>query len=101
MAKNLNRKVTIYINGREVENTLQSIRNEVVKLEREQRKLPIGSEEYLKKGKAIAELKTILRNQKINVEELGNAWKDATFRMGCDSLKICIFARSLDTRCGE
>ena len=81
MAKNLNRKVTIYINGREVENTLQSIRNEVVKLEREQRKLPIGSEEYLKKGKEIAELKTILRQQKVNVEDLGSAWKDATFKM--------------------
>lgn len=81
MAKNLNRKVTIYINGREVENTLQSIRNEVVKLEREQRKLPIGSEEYLKKGKDIAELKTILKQQEINVQDLGSAWKDATFKM--------------------
>ncbi len=81
MAKNINRKVTIYINGREVENTIQSIRNEVVKLEREQRKLPIGSEEYLKKGKEIAELKTILKQQEINVQDLGNAWKDATFKM--------------------
>lgn len=81
MAKNINRKVTIYINGREVENTLQSIRNEVVKLEREQRKLPIGSEEYLKKGKEIAELKTMLKQQEINVQDLGNAWKDATFKM--------------------
>ena len=81
MAKNINRKVTIYINGREIENTLQSIRNEVVKLEREQRKLPIGSVEYLKKGNEIKELKGILQAQKRNVEELGNEWKDATFKL--------------------
>ena len=81
MTKNINRKVTIYINGREVENTLQSIRNEVVKLEREQRKLPIGSEEYLKKGREIKELKDVLKSQKVEVADLGNSWKDATFKL--------------------
>ena len=29
MAKNINRKVTIYINGKEVENTIDSVRKEV------------------------------------------------------------------------
>ncbi len=81
MAKNINRKVTIYVNGKEVENTLQSIRNEVIKLEREQRKLPIGCEEYIQKGKDIAHLKGILKAQKIETEELGNAWKDTAFKL--------------------
>lgn len=81
MAKNINRTVTIYINGREVENTLQSIRNEVTKLEREQRKLPIGSEEYIKKGEEIAELKKILLEQKTNVADLGNTWEHTTQKM--------------------
>ena len=38
MAKNINRKVTIYINGKEVENTIDSIRKEVKKLKAEQTK---------------------------------------------------------------
>ena len=29
MAKNINRKVTIYINGKEVENSIDSVRKEV------------------------------------------------------------------------
>ncbi len=29
MAKNINRKVTIYLNGKEVENTIESVRKEV------------------------------------------------------------------------
>ena len=36
MAKALSRKVTIYINGREVENTLSSLRAEMKKLELQQ-----------------------------------------------------------------
>ncbi len=47
MAKALSRKVTIYINGREVENTISSLRAEMKKLESQQAKLPIGSEEYI------------------------------------------------------
>lgn len=38
MAKNINRKVTIYINGKEVENTIDSVRKEVRKLRAEQAK---------------------------------------------------------------
>lgn len=50
-------------------------------MEREQRKLPIGSEEYIKKGEEIAELKKILLEQKTNVADLGNTWEHTTQKM--------------------
>lgn len=81
MAKNINRKVTIYINGREVQNTLSSIRNEIIKLEREQARLPIDSEEYIKKMQEIRSLKGILQQQKTSVATLGNTWNDATLKL--------------------
>lgn len=50
-------------------------------MEREQRKLPIGSEEYIKKGEEIAELKKILLEQKTNVADLGNTWEHTSQKM--------------------
>ena len=75
MAKNINRKVTIYINGKEIENTIKSIRAEIVKLEREQKMLPIGSEEYKKKMMDIANLKRILQEQSVTIKNMGESWK--------------------------
>lgn len=75
MAKNINRKVTIYINGKEIENTIKSIRAEIVKLEREQKTLPIGSEEYKKKMMEIANLKRILQDQSVTIKNMGESWK--------------------------
>lgn len=81
MAKVLNRKVQIYINDGEVKNTIKSIRDEVIRLEREQRRLPIGSEEYIKATKKIAELKGILRAQQVAVNDLGKTWESTLFKM--------------------
>lgn len=58
MAKTLSRKVTIYVNGKEVENTLKSLGEEMRKLERQQKTLPIGSEEYVKASLKIKEIKS-------------------------------------------
>ena len=62
MAKNINRKVTIYINGKEVENNIESIRKEVRKLRAEQAKCTIGSEEYIEKTKAIKQLDKVIQS---------------------------------------
>lgn len=75
MGKSINRKVTIYINGKEIENTIKSIRAEIIKLEREQKTLPIGSEEYKKKMVEIANLKKILAEQSVTVKNIGESWK--------------------------
>lgn len=81
MAKALSRKVTIYINGREVENTLSSLRAEMKKLESQQAKLPIGSEEYIQASLKIREIKSVIREQEVAVRGLGNEWKSTTTKV--------------------
>ncbi len=81
MAKALSRKVTIYINGREVENTLSSLRAEMKKLESQQAKLPIGSEEYIQASLKIREIKSVIREQEMAVKGLGNEWKSTTTKV--------------------
>lgn len=77
MAKALSRKVTIYINGKEVENTLKSLRAEVKRLEREQAQLPIGSEEYIKTSMKLAEVKGIIKNQELAIKDLSATTEEA------------------------
>ena len=47
MAKMLNRKVTVYVSAKEVENTLKSLRAELRRLENQQKNCTMGSDEYL------------------------------------------------------
>lgn len=81
MAKALSRKVTIYINGREVENTLSSLRAEMKKLETQQAKLPIGSEEYIQASLKIREIKSVIREQEVAVKGLGDSWKETRTKL--------------------
>ena len=81
MAKALSRKVTIYINGREVENTLSSLRAEMKKLESQQAKLPIGSEEYIQASLKIREIKSVIREQEVAVRGLGDSWKETRTKL--------------------
>ncbi len=78
MAKNLSRKVTIYIDGKPAEASLSDLHNHIKKLEREQAKLPIGTQEYIDKTKEIARIRQILHDQSIAAKDLGNNWKSAT-----------------------
>lgn len=75
MAKALSRKVTIYINGKEVENTIKSLTAEMRKLERQQKTLPIGSEEYIQTSLKIKEIKSVLTEQEKAVRGLGTDWE--------------------------
>src|SRR5690554_6260290 len=84
MAKSINKRVTIYINGIEVENTISSIRAEMRKLINEQNKMTVGSEEYVRASKQIQGLKGILdqhreANKAVNKElEAGKNILDST-----------------------
>ena len=55
MAKDINRKVTIYVNGKAVENTIKSLRAELRRLENAQKDCIIGSDEYERIKKSIPE----------------------------------------------
>lgn len=78
MAKALNRKVTIYIDGREVKSTISSLEGEMRKLQAEQKKMVIGSEEYIRTSMKIKEINAVLAEQKNAVKGLGNEWNKAT-----------------------
>ncbi len=57
MAKSSTRRVTIYINGKEVEASVKQIRSEMNKLVNEQNRMVIGSDEYISHAKKIKELR--------------------------------------------
>lgn len=57
MAKVLSRKVSIYINGKEVVSTISSLQSAMTKLQHEQKRMTIGSEEYVKASLKIKEIK--------------------------------------------
>lgn len=60
MAKNINRKVTIYINGKEVENSIENVRKKIRDLRKEQAKAVIGSEDYIRTTKEIRQLDKVI-----------------------------------------
>ena len=58
MAKVLSRKVTIYVDGKEVVSALKSLQAELNKFRNKQRTATIGSEEYVKASLKIKEIKS-------------------------------------------
>lgn len=81
MAKDLSRNVTIYVNGKEVSNTLSSIRKEIKQLENEQKKLVIGSAEYNKVSEELNRLNSIVRSNTKNMRNLGLSWDSASVKL--------------------
>ena len=77
MAKVLSRKVTIYVDGKEVESTLKSLQAELNKLRNKQRTATIGSEEYVKTSLKIKEIESVLKEQSRAIQEAGQDWKEA------------------------
>lgn len=57
MSKNVNRKIYISINGKEVENSYQGIKKEVQRLSRELDKLPGDTEEFTNKKRELDQVK--------------------------------------------
>jgi len=51
MAKSSTRRVTIFINGKEVEASVKQIRAEMNRLTNEQNRMTIGSDEYIAHAK--------------------------------------------------
>lgn len=62
--KNLNASLKVWIDGKEIPNTVNAIAKEMKKLQREQKDMTLGSEEYVKQSRKIAELNTILSEHK-------------------------------------
>lgn len=59
MAKEVNKKVNIWLNQQGIDNNLKSIRAAITQTANELNKLPIGSEEWLRKSEKLSKLKSI------------------------------------------
>ena len=69
------RGVSIFIDGKEVENSVKSIKSEMKALQNEQAKLIVGSEKYIASGKKIAYLNSLLDEHKKKTLELQREYK--------------------------
>ena len=59
MAKEVNKRINVWLNQQGIENNLKSIKAAISKTANELNKLPIGSEEWLRKSKKLSELKNM------------------------------------------
>lgn len=64
MAKTYSRTVTVYIDGSKIDNSIPAIQKKIRELTRDVKKMTIGTEEYNKTVKSIAELNSILAEHK-------------------------------------
>ena len=76
MAKSSTRRVTIYINGKEVEASVKQIRAEMNRLVNEQNRMVIGSDEYIAHAKKIRELREYLKEHARNIGSAASAWSE-------------------------
>lgn len=69
MAKEVRKTIGIFVNGKEVENNLKSIKAAITKVTHELSKMTVGSDEYVKKSKDLLTLKQIYKeyNQELSV----------------------------------
>lgn len=95
MANAVNKRVNIYINGVEVENSVKGIRAEMVKLVNEQNKMTIGSDEYIAHSKKIQDLNVILQkhrdaNRAVNkeLENTKNIWGSTLVKWAAGTVLI-------------
>ena len=76
MAKSSTRRVTIYINGKEVEASVKQIRAEMNRLVNEQNRMVIGSDEYIAHAKKIKELRGYLKQHAQDIGSAASAWSE-------------------------
>ena len=74
MAKTENRRVNLWINGKQVRNDIISIKKEMFKLVNQQSRMVRGSKEYVQKGKEIRKLKGILARHNQDLRSTSASW---------------------------
>ncbi len=76
MEKSSTRRVTIYINGKEVEASVKQIRAEMNRLVNEQNRMVIGSDEYIAHAKKIRELREVLNEHARQIGTVKSGWQE-------------------------
>jgi TP901 family phage tail tape measure protein len=73
-SKSENRRINLYINGKEVQNDMKSIRNEFFKLQNEQAKMTRGSREYVAASAELKKLQGIINDHNRAIGRGAGAW---------------------------
>lgn len=82
MAKTYSRTVTVYIDGSKIDNSIPAIQKKVRELTRDVKKMTIGTEEYNKTVKSIAELNSILAEHKKAVRGVAEELETLVDKLG-------------------
>lgn len=77
MSKQINRKINIYINGKEVKNNLNSVGKELGKLKGQIRNLTPGTEEFIKKSAELKKAKKAYKDINDEVRDTNVTLEDA------------------------
>ena len=93
MANTIKRKITIYVDDKEVKGTLKSIEADYKKLERKQKNLTVGSDEYINTTRKMAELKGVINEQRRALNDLSKAW-DLSAKRAADYSTVLMGAQS-------
>lgn len=78
--KVVNRGIKIWIDGKEVPKNVGAIRNEIRSLIKDQNKMTIGAEDYVRTGKKIAHLNSIMSEHRAQTAKLSNEYKSLATR---------------------
>ncbi|MEA3378030.1 MAG: hypothetical protein U9Q69_00155, partial [Nanoarchaeota archaeon] len=70
----VNRYINLYVNGKQVENNIKSIKGEMKHLINKQAKMTRGSKEYVEAGKKIKHLSGIMRKHRSDIYGVSGAW---------------------------
>jgi TP901 family phage tail tape measure protein len=73
-----NRRINLYINGKEVKNDIASIKKEMYKLINEQSRMTLGSDEYVKHARKIRTLKGMISEHNKSLRTTEGSWKRLT-----------------------
>jgi TP901 family phage tail tape measure protein len=82
MAREYTREIYLYINGKQINNDIKSIRAEMQLLVNEQAKMIVGSKEYVAHGEKIRSLKGILNEHSVQLKNMNRSWKETMGAMG-------------------
>ena len=81
MAKQVKRTIGIYINGNEVENNIKSITASMSLLINQQKKMTIGSDEYIAHANKIRELRGVIEEHNASLKTTATNWEKLNAKM--------------------
>lgn len=76
MAKEVHKQINLWLNSQGIENNLKSVRQAITKTANELAKLPIGSEEWVKKSEKLKKLKDIYGELNSEIKETSKTLKE-------------------------